>query len=70
MTPTWEGEGVGVLKFVTCFRILLFLNNKSTVHFCGQCWWQGGGGGEGVDKKMVIFCERHKCMISYDVLMD
>ena len=30
-----EGAG-GVLKFVTCLRVLLFLNNRS-VHFCG--WW-------------------------------
>ena len=48
-----EGGG-GVLKFVTCLRILLFLNNGSIVHFCG-C------GGRGI-KKLVIFCGRHKWM--------
>ena len=31
-----EGGG-GVLKFATCLRILLFLNNRYIVHFCG--WW-------------------------------
>ena len=36
MTSTQKGVG-GVLKFVTCLSILLFLNNRSIVHFCG-CW--------------------------------
>ena len=30
-------RGGGVLKSVMCLRILLFLNNRSIVHFCG--WW-------------------------------
>ena len=31
----------GVMKFVTCLRILLFLSNTSIVHFCGwRCWWE------------------------------
>ena len=34
MTSTQKGGGE-VLKFVTCLRILLFLNNKSIAHFCG-----------------------------------
>ena len=29
-----------VLKFVICLQILLFLNKRSIVHFCG---WGGGG---------------------------
>ena len=33
------------LKFATCLRILLFLNNRSVVHFCG---WKGVGAGGGV----------------------
>ena len=32
MTFTWKNHG-GVLKFVTWLRILLFLNNGSTLHF-------------------------------------
>ena len=32
---TERGLGEGILKFVTCLRILLFLNNRSIVHFCG-----------------------------------
>ena len=36
MMSTWKGGG-GALKFVTCLMILLFLNNRSTVHFCR--WW-------------------------------
>lgn len=28
--------GVAVLKFITCLRILLLLNNRSLVHFCGR----------------------------------
>ena len=32
--------GWGVLKFATCLRILLFLNNRSIVHF-----WDGRGRG-------------------------
>ena len=34
MIFTQKGGG-GVLKFVTCLPTLLFLNNRSTVHFCG-----------------------------------
>ena len=36
---TWKGAG-GVLKFVMCLQILLSLNNRSIVHFCG-CWGRG-----------------------------
>ena len=56
MTFTRKGGG-RVLKFVTCLRILLFLNNRSVVHFCG--WW-----GSGV-KKLAIFCGRHKWMTPF-----
>ena len=35
-----EGGG-GVLKFVTCLQILLFLNNIFIIHLCG--WWGWGG---------------------------
>ena len=54
MTSTKKGKkgSGGFLKFVTCLRILLFLNNISIVHFCG-CWWWGF-------KKLVIFCGSHK----------
>ena len=37
--PRGKGRGE-VLEFVTCLQILLFLINKSIVHFCG--WWVGG----------------------------
>lgn len=37
----WEMKA---LKFATCLRILLFLNNKSIFHFCE---WTGAGEGEG-----------------------
>ena len=40
MTSTRKGGG-GVLKFFTCLRILLFLNNRSIVRYCG--WWGVGG---------------------------
>ena len=59
MTSKQKGGGV-VLKFVTCLWILLFLNNRSIVHFCE--WW-----GWGV-KKLVIFCGRHKWMTPYFML--
>ena len=52
MKGGWKGGGV--LKFDTCLRILLFLNNRSVVHFCG--WW-----GVGV-KKLVIFGGSNKWM--------
>ena len=55
-----EGGG-GVLKFVMCLQILLFLNNRSTV-ICAD------GGGRGV-KKLVIFCGRHKWMTPNGVIM-
>ena len=51
-------EDVEVLKFVTCLRILLFLNNRSIVHFLRKV------GGEGV-KKLVTFCGCRKCMTPY-----
>ena len=43
----------GVLKFVICLRILLFLNNLLLIFV--------DGAGKGV-KKLVIFCGRNKCM--------
>ena len=52
-TEGWGGE---VLKFVKCLRILLFLNNRSIVHFCG--WWSKGAG----VKNLVTFCGHHKWM--------
>ena len=59
MTSTRKGGG-GVLKFVICLRILLFLNNRSIVQFCE--WrglgWGGGAGGQ----KIGYFCGRHKWM--------
>ena len=64
MTSTQKGGG-GVLKFVTCLWILLFLNNRSIVHFYG-CW---GGGGEVGVKKLVIFCGRHKSMTPNKILL-
>ena len=57
MTYTQKGGG-GVLKFVTCLCILLFLSNRSIVHFSFS--WMVVGGGDG--KKLVIFCGRHKWM--------
>ena len=63
MTSTQKGGG-GVLKFVTCLWILLFLNNRSIVHFYG-CW----GGGEVGVKKLVIFCGRHKSMTPNKILL-
>ena len=45
-----------MLKFVTCLRILLFLYNKSIVHFAG-------GGGLGV-RNLFIFGGRHKGITS------
>ena len=43
-TTSTRREGEEVLKFVTCLQILLFLSNRSIVHFCE--WgdgWVGGG---------------------------
>ena len=37
-------KGGEVLKFAACLRALLFLNNRSIVHFCQ---WGGGGWGSG-----------------------
>ena len=48
MTSAGKGGGE-VLKLVLCLHILLFLNSKSIIHFCG--WGYEGGGG----------C--HNCMI-------
>ena len=47
MTST-QKRGGRVLKFVTCLWILLFLNNKSIVYFCG--WWEGVEVGVGGSK--------------------
>ena len=44
------------LKFVTCLDILLFVNSRSIVHFCGSgCVGYGEEGGGG--------CGRRNCMI-------
>ena len=56
MTSTEKGDGGAVLKFVTYLWILLFLNNRSIVPFCG-C--QGSG-----ITKLIIFCVRYKSMTS------
>ena len=41
MVSTWK-RGASILIFVTCLWILLFLNNKSIVHFC-VCGHEGRG---------------------------
>ena len=53
----WGGERGGLLKFVTCFQILLILNNSSMNYF-----WRSLGKGI---KKIVIFCGCHKSMTPY-----
>ena len=61
-TSTRKGPGEG-LKFLTCLWILLFLNNRHIVHFCG---WRKKG-----VIKLVIFCGSHKCMIPNEsVILD
>ena len=40
LTSTEKGGG-GVLKFVTCLCILLFLNNRSIIRFCEWWGWEG-----------------------------
>ena len=49
-----------VLKFVACLRILLFLKNRSIVHFCEGEVGVGGGG----QKISYFFCGCHICMIT------
>ena len=58
MTSTRKGAKRGVLEFVAYLRVLLFLNNRSLVHFCG---WGGGGGGGGAGgvTKLSISYGRH-----------
>ena len=51
MMSTWKGVMGEGLKFVACFRILLFLNIRCIVHF-GERW--------GDRKILVIFRGRHK----------
>ena len=51
MTSIWNGYA-GFQKFVTCLRVLLFLNNRFFVHFCGR------------GHKLVIIGGCHKYMIS------
>ena len=55
MTST-QNRGGGVLKFVTCLQVLLFLDLFFT--FADGV---GVGGGLCVIK-LVIFCGSHKCM--------
>ena len=53
----WRPHGrevIAVLKFVPCLRILLFLNNRSTVHSLG---WRKVWG----IAKLINFYGRHKC---------
>ena len=57
MTST-QKRGGGVLKFVTCLQVLLFLDLFFTFADRGG---GGVGGGLGVIK-LVIFCGSHKCM--------
>ena len=45
MMSTQKG-GREVMKFCTCLWILLFLNNRSIVYFCGWWGWGGKGGGQ------------------------
>ena len=59
MTITWKGDEEGVLKLITFLRILLFLNNRSIVYFCGWRGWRGWRVG---GAKLVISCGRGKCM--------
>ena len=49
MTSVRKGGG-GVLKVVTRLRILLILNNRSIIHFCGWGIGAAGGGGAGGHK--------------------
>ena len=58
MTST-QKRGGGVLKFVTCLQVLLFLD--FFFFFFPLGGGGGGGGGLGVIK-LVIFCGSHKCM--------
>ena len=65
MTST-QNRGGGVLKFVTCLQVLLFLDLFFTFAD-GVGGGVGGGGGVGVGGglcviKLVIFCGSHKCM--------
>ena len=44
MAPTQKGVGGGVLKFVICMRILLFLSKRAIVHLYrwgGRIWARG-----------------------------
>ena len=59
MTST-QKRGEEILKFVVCLWILLFLNNRSIVHFCELEVSAGVGGGVGggvQSKKLVIFVD-------------
>ena len=49
------------LKFATCLQILVFLNNRSIVHFCR---WGVGWGVKKLVKKKKIFCEHHNFMVT------
>ena len=59
MTSAQKG-GEEVSKFVTCLRILLFLNSK-TINLLFIFANERGGSGS---QKMVIFCGCHNCMIN------
>ena len=41
ITSTRKVGKCRILKFVTCLRILLILNNRSIVHFCEWGGWLG-----------------------------
>ena len=47
----------GVLKFVACLWVLLFLNNRPIVHYCG--WRKVGVRGVTI---LIIFCGSRECM--------
>ena len=55
MTSAQKVSG-GFLKFITCLRIVLVLNNRSIVHFCRWCGVRRGS------KNWSLFCEHHKWM--------
>ena len=48
----------GVSKSVKCLQMLLILSKRSIVHFCRWRGWHRTWGAI----KLVIFCDRHKCM--------
>ena len=66
MTSTRKGEMV--LKFVTGLWILLFLSNKSIVHFC-RWWGWGSKSKETGDSWYIYRNELDKACFQHDVGM-